>query len=95
MSVCAPSLFPKAPPQLQGPARGSVRPFGLSTALPARPAQDGDITAALSLCPVRQITVTEDGRPFIHTPSMKSKLKTTTQTVEDMQLATDNEDDTD
>lgn len=94
MSI-APSLFPKLAPPAGLQKQGSIRPFGLTTALPMHEEADRELVKGLSLCPVRQITVTADGEPFIHAPSMKSKIKTVTQTVEDMQLSTDNEDDSD
>ncbi|MFC9222186.1 putative ATP-grasp-modified RiPP [Streptomyces hygroscopicus] len=73
--------------------RPTVRPFGLSKAVPVA---DEELTLpTLHLCPERQISVTEGGTPFISEPSMKSKLTTTTQTKEDNQLATDTENDTD
>ncbi|KRV46764.1 hypothetical protein AQ490_11785 [Wenjunlia vitaminophila] len=84
-----------APTQGPGPVTGSVRPFGLTTALPAR-AQAPSIGEGLSLCPQRQVTVvTDTGEPAIHAPSMKSQFLTTSQTQEDMQLATDTDNDTD
>ncbi|MEV3870091.1 putative ATP-grasp-modified RiPP [Streptomyces sp. NPDC049906] len=98
MSKLAPPAFPS---QVQRTAiadrsAGTVRPFGLTTALPIRNAEgDADTTTPLSLCPTRQITVTEDGQPFIHAPSMKTAFTSQTQTREDMQLATDTENDTD
>ncbi|MBP8534368.1 putative ATP-grasp-modified RiPP [Streptomyces sp. MK37H] len=71
----------------------TVRPFGLSKAVPVRDEQL--VMPALQLCPERQISVTTAGTPFIHEPSMKSQITTTTQTREDSQLATDTENDTD
>lgn len=70
------------------------RPFGLAKAVPVRP--DADAYPALNLCPELQISVTVDDRqPFIHTPSMASKLTTTAQTREDSQLDEETEKDTD
>ena len=71
-----------------------IRPFGLSTAVPVTEVAD-DTPAGLGLCPERQITVTEDGVPAVHEPSMKTAFTTKSQTREDMQLATDTENDTD
>ncbi|MFD8279703.1 putative ATP-grasp-modified RiPP [Streptomyces solisilvae] len=73
--------------------RTQVRPFGLSKAVPV--ADEKLTLPALRLCPERQISVTATGTPFIHEPSMKTQLTTTTQTKEDNQLATDTENDTD
>lgn len=73
--------------------RTTVRPFGLSKAVPV--ADEKLTLPALHLCPERQISVTAAGTPFIHEPSMKSQMTTTTQTREDSQLATDTENDTD
>ncbi|MGW1275509.1 putative ATP-grasp-modified RiPP [Streptomyces tsukubensis] len=76
------------------PAAPLVRPFGLALTTPVTgPA--GEIPGPLSFCPERQITVTDDGQPFIHAPSMKSAFKTQSQTREDMQLSTDKDNDTD
>ncbi|MEE4598671.1 putative ATP-grasp-modified RiPP [Streptomyces sp. DSM 41524] len=71
----------------------TARPFGLSKAVPV--ADEKLTLPALHLCPERQISVTTAGAPFIHEPSMKSQITTTTQTREDSQLATDTENDTD
>ncbi|AEM86859.1 putative ATP-grasp-modified RiPP [Streptomyces violaceusniger] len=71
----------------------AVRPFGLSKAVPV--ADEKLTLPALHLCPERQMSVTAAGVPFIHEPSMKSQITTTTQTREDSQLATDTENDTD
>ncbi|MEU8473779.1 putative ATP-grasp-modified RiPP [Streptomyces hygroscopicus] len=73
--------------------RPAVRPFGLSKAVPV--ADETLILPALRLCPERQISVTTDGTPFIHEPSMKTSMETVTQTREDSQLATDKDNDTD
>lgn len=89
----APPVFPH--PALDDeprPAVSAVRPFGLTRAVPAV-ANPKDIGPALTLCPERQISVIEDGTPFIHAPSMKSSFKTQSQTKEDNQLATDNDTD--
>ncbi|KUJ69703.1 hypothetical protein ACZ90_10080 [Streptomyces albus subsp. albus] len=72
---------------------GTVRPFGLSKAVPV--AEESVVLPALTLCPRRQISVTENGTPFINTPSMKSAFITQSQTKEDSQLATDRDNDTD
>ncbi|MFJ7422744.1 putative ATP-grasp-modified RiPP [Streptomyces uncialis] len=98
MSKLAPLAFPPQAQRTGAADRpvGLVRPFGLTTALPLAAGQDvtGPSTG-LTLCPERQITVTADGQPFIHAPSMKSAFKTQSQTKEDMQLAVDTENDTD
>ncbi|WP_326594976.1 MvdC/MvdD family ATP grasp protein [Streptomyces sp. NBC_01803] len=61
----------------------SGRPTAKQPAVsPAVPGPQAD----LSLCPERQITVTEDGVPFISTPSMASSFETVVQTQEDMQI---------
>jgi putative ATP-grasp target RiPP len=77
------------------PAGERVRPFGLTLALPAEQSPADELESALSLCPERQIAVTQDGEPFIDSPSMKTSFTTSSQTREDMQLATDSENDTD
>ena len=66
-----------------------VRPFGLTRAVPAvvKPA---DTAPVLNLCPNQQLSITEDGNPFIHTPSMATSITTTTQTREDSQVWSDN-----
>ncbi|MFD8966656.1 putative ATP-grasp-modified RiPP [Streptomyces sp. NPDC059568] len=74
---------------------GTVQLFGLTKVLPVDRPQIDDQLGGLSLCPDRQITVTEAGEPFIHAPSMKSAFETVSQTQEDMQLATDKDNDTD
>lgn len=76
------------------PGPQSDRPFGLTLAEPVLTASD-EPTNTLAFCPERQVTITDDGRPFIHAPSMKSAFKTVSQTREDMQLATDTSNDTD
>ncbi|MFI1831390.1 putative ATP-grasp-modified RiPP [Streptomyces sp. NPDC020412] len=75
------------------PAALSVRPFGLTLTAPVALAEEP--VGPLAFCPERQLTVTGDGEPFIHAPSMKTAFKTTSQTREDMQLATDTDNDTD
>ncbi|WFB06424.1 putative ATP-grasp-modified RiPP [Streptomyces sp. LX-29] len=91
----APPVFPY--PVADAPPRSTVstvRPFGLTRAVPVA-ADPKDVGPALTLCPVLQISVTEDGTPFIHAPSMKSAFLTKSQTKEDNQLATDTDNDTD
>lgn len=70
-------------------ASGAVRPFGLTRAVPAvvRPA---DVAPVLTLCSHRQVSVTEDGNPFVHAPFMATAVTTTTQTREDSQVWDDN-----
>ncbi|WP_405793930.1 putative ATP-grasp-modified RiPP [Streptomyces sp. NBC_01506] len=76
------------------PAAEAVRPFGLTKAVPVRPAPG--VWPSLRLCPERQISVTVDGgEPFIHAPSMKSAFETTSQTREDSQLDESKSNDTD
>ncbi|SFC44741.1 putative ATP-grasp-modified RiPP [Streptomyces aidingensis] len=87
----APPLFPYA--MSVKPAADtdeSVVPFGITTAIPANPRAVGSVEE-LSLCPERQITVTQDGVPFISTPSMASSFDTVVQTQEDMQVWDDDE----
>ncbi|MEU3602665.1 putative ATP-grasp-modified RiPP [Streptomyces sp. NPDC006798] len=84
-----PLLEPEA-----APAAAPVRPFGLALAVPF-PAPAEELAGPLSFCPDRQVTVTDDGQPFIHAPSMKTAFKSQSQTREDMQLATDTSNDTD
>ena len=71
-----------------------VRPFGLTRAVPVadRPA---DLIPALTLCPTRQVSITADGQPFTHAPSMATAFVTTSQTREDSQLDESTENDTD
>lgn len=71
----------------------TTRPFGLTRAVPVRPASEP--LPALTLCPERQISVTADGVPFIFEPSMKSAFTTKAQTQEDHQLDEETENDTD
>ncbi|MFE1783113.1 putative ATP-grasp-modified RiPP [Streptomyces sp. NPDC059506] len=75
--------------------RSDIQPFGLTLAVPARPVNPQDLGPALALDPALQINVTEDGRPFIFEPSMKTSLTTQQQTQEDSQLDTSTENDTD
>lgn len=71
----------------------TIRPFGLTTAVPVRPVAEPLPT--LTLCPKQQINLTEDGVPFIFEPSMKSAFETVAQTQEDHQLDESKENDTD
>lgn len=76
------------------PAAETVRPFGLTKAVPVRPS--AGVWPALRLCQERQISVTVDGgEPFIHAPSMASSLETVAQTTEDSQLDEEKSNDTD
>lgn len=96
MSTLAPPMFPKAKqPATGGPTPARVRPFGLTTAIPALAEAVRVPAAGLTLCPQQQVTVTADGEPFIAAPSMKSAFETTYQTREDSQLADDTDNDTD
>ncbi|PAU46882.1 hypothetical protein CK936_21505 [Streptomyces albireticuli] len=89
-------MFPKpAPDAATASATGTVRPFGVTLALPVTRDVGTEWANTLSYCPERQLTVTADGQPFIHAPSMKTQITSTSQTVEDMQIATDTENDTD
>ncbi|GEB54373.1 MULTISPECIES: putative ATP-grasp-modified RiPP [Streptomyces] len=72
-----------------------VRPFGLTKAVPVKVIEIPKDEPALTLCPERQISVTEDGTPFIHEPSMATSLTTQQQTQEDSQLDESTENDTD
>ncbi|MEU7181034.1 MULTISPECIES: putative ATP-grasp-modified RiPP [Streptomyces] len=92
-AVLAPPMFPHAASQPPAATASTVRPFGLAKAVPVVPGTE--VLPTLHLCPERQISVTTDGVPFIHEPSMKTQLTTTSQTKEDNQLATDTESDTD
>lgn len=95
----APPMFPREVPVTSAliSRGGTVRPFGLTKALPVSrsPIEDEEWAQGLSLCPERQITVTQDGEPFIDATSMKTHTITTSTTVEDMQRFTDRENDTD
>ncbi|MFI5755546.1 putative ATP-grasp-modified RiPP [Streptomyces sp. NPDC051569] len=75
------------------PPQAAVRPFGLTKAVPVR--AEAGVWPVLSLCPERQISVTTDGEPFIHAPSMKSAFETVSQTREDSQLDESKSNDTD
>lgn len=93
-NTLAPSMFPYA----SRPARrqdevSPVRPFGLIRAVPVAPVRSA--LPSLALCPTRQISVTEQGTPYINEPSLASQFETVTQTREDSQLADDKENDTD
>ena len=87
------TLGPADGPSLPMPSASRVRPFGLSRAVPVRPA--AEVLPALTLCPDRQISVTQDGKPFIFEPHMASSFTTTAQTQEDHQLDESTENDTD
>ncbi len=67
-----------------------TRPFGLSRAIPS-PDRRAMVPDDLTVCPERQITLTADGSPFIHTPNMKTAVNTTSETVEDGQKWDDDE----
>lgn len=95
MSTLAPPMFPRAKQPATRPASVRVRPFGLTTAIPARAEIVQVPAAGLTLCPQRQVMVTADGEPFSVVPSMKSAFETTYQTREDSQLADDTDNDTD
>ncbi|MDI6410782.1 putative ATP-grasp-modified RiPP [Streptomyces albus] len=73
----------------------AIRPFGLTKAVPVKVIEVPKDEPALTLCPDRQISVTRDGIPFIHEPSMGTSLTTKQQTVEDSQLDESTENDTD
>jgi putative ATP-grasp target RiPP len=93
MATLAPPTFPRAA-SAPGRTVGTVRPFGLSKAVPVVSEPLAGLPV-LSLCPERQINVMGDGTPFIYAPSMKSAFTTTAQTTEDSQLDTESESDTD
>lgn len=86
----APPLFPYATSSPGSDGSASVEPFGITTALPIGLTPDSTLSG-MTLCPDQQIALTADGQPFVDTPSMESKIQTTTTTVEDMQTFTDNE----
>lgn len=67
-----------------------ARPFGLTRATPLAPT-DVEIPATLTVCPIRQITVTENGIPFILAPSMETTIQTVVKTKEDNQVWDDEE----
>ena len=71
----------------------TIRPFGLSRAVPVR--HVAEPRPVLTLCPDRQISITENGTPFVFEPSMKTALTTKAQTQEDHQLDESTENDTD
>jgi putative ATP-grasp target RiPP len=73
--------------------RDTIRPFGLTRAVPVRPVAHP--RPALTLCPDQQINITEQGVPFVFEPSMATALTTTAQTLEDHQLDEETENDTD
>ncbi|WP_019549377.1 putative ATP-grasp-modified RiPP [Streptomyces sulphureus] len=77
------------------PEAQPLRPFGLTKAVPVTAPDTATTAPVLTLCPERQISVTEDGIPFIHEPSMASEFMTKQQTREDSQLdeSTDNDKD--
>ncbi|MDT0345803.1 putative ATP-grasp-modified RiPP [Streptomyces litchfieldiae] len=77
------------------PLRRHSRPFGLTLAVPTGGSSVEGLIPVLSLCPERQVTVTSEGEPFIHAPSMKSAFETVSQTQEDMQLFDDKTNDKD
>jgi putative ATP-grasp target RiPP len=92
----APPMFPRAgAPAPAGPPTTAVRPFGLTKAVPVTVPEAPAALPVLSLCPERQINVTDTGVPYVHAPSMQSSFLTQSQTREDSQLATDTENDTD
>ncbi|MEU9609506.1 putative ATP-grasp-modified RiPP [Streptomyces sp. NPDC048057] len=97
MNTLAPTMITSSDVSALGPqpdpAASTVRPFGLTLATPVAVAEEPD--SPLAFCPERQLTVTDGGEPFIHAPSMKTAFTTTSQTREDMQLATDTDNDTD
>lgn len=90
----APPMFPHRAAAPSPVSRAtSARPFGLSRAVPVRPVSE--VLPRLTLCPERQINVTEDGEPFAFAPRMASSFTTTAQTQEDHQLDEETTNDTD
>lgn len=77
------------------PKASRPRPFGLTKAVPVDIADASEAAPALTLCSERQISVTDDGTPFIHEPSMGTALTTVQETREDSQPDTSTENDTD
>jgi putative ATP-grasp target RiPP len=71
---------------------GAVRPFGLTRATAVPPLRS-QVPDTLTICAEQQITVTENGTPFILEPTMATTINTTTETVEDGQKWDDNEGD--
>lgn len=87
----SPTLFPYPSNTGMGTEAETVVPFGITKALPiSRPQIDSRVWD-MKLCPRRQVSLTEDGEPFVHAPSMGSTFTTISDTVEDMQVFTDNE----
>ncbi|MDH6579524.1 putative ATP-grasp-modified RiPP [Kitasatospora sp. MAP5-34] len=54
-----------------------VRPFGLTRAVPIV-SREEDVIPPLTLCPDRQLSLTEEGTPFIHEPSMTTQSSSPT-----------------
>ncbi len=71
------------------PLAGAL-PFGVTRALPVAPPPARSWPGPLSYCPTQQVTVTQDGTPFVDAPSMGSSVQTVTQTREDSQIFDDN-----
>ncbi|MFD7551610.1 putative ATP-grasp-modified RiPP [Streptomyces sp. NPDC059816] len=88
-----PPMFPKTPLVSEGPSTGTVRPFGLTLALPVVTGTPTVPDTTVTYSEERQVMVTSDGLP--HAPSAKTERQTVSQTRVDMQLFTDNENDTD
>ncbi|MEV3874672.1 putative ATP-grasp-modified RiPP [Streptomyces sp. NPDC049906] len=83
------------PPALRPIRTTPIRPFGLTRAVPVALPDTTKVSPLLTLCPDRQISVTADGTPFIHEPSMGTALTTVQETREDHQPDTSIENDTD
>lgn len=68
------------------------RPFGLTKAVPVTPRPEDHIPA-MDLCPTRQVSVTPDGEPYIHTPAMTTQGSSSTSytTTTDHQQWTDSD----
>ncbi|MFJ5883444.1 putative ATP-grasp-modified RiPP [Kitasatospora cineracea] len=56
----------------------TVRPFGLTKAVPVVPITD-ETLHTLTLCPERQVSVTPDNKVFVHEPSMTTQTTSQTQ----------------
>src|SRR5262245_10939661 len=85
-----PPMFPYPGAPTTSTETGTVVPFGITRALPIDRQIDSRVWD-MQLCPQRQVSLTLDGEPFVHAPSMGSTFETVSETQEDMQIFTDNE----
>ncbi|MBW1602281.1 putative ATP-grasp-modified RiPP [Streptomyces sp. JJ66] len=84
-------MFPYPSNTGTGSEAEPVVPFGITKAVPIERPQIDSVVWNMRLCPERQVSLTEEGEPFAHAPSMGSTFATVSETVEDMQVFTDNE----